>query len=67
MCPTFYITYFQVVARERLINGQASAPVSLRVNVGDENDNAPILRPHPAITIQVRRDDHLLGGSLITL
>ena len=45
----------QVVARERLTNGKASAPVSLRVSVGDENDNAPILRPHPAITIQAGR------------
>ena len=46
----------QVVARERLTNGKASAPVSLRVSVGDENDNAPILRPHPAITIQAGRN-----------
>ena len=53
--PCFKYTFeSQVVARERLTNGKASAPVSLRVSVGDENDNAPILRPHPAITIQVQ-------------
>ena len=42
----------QVVAREDLANGKASAPVSIMINVGDENDNPPLLHPHPAITIQ---------------
>ena len=42
----------QVVAREELANGKASAPVSIKINVRDENDNPPILHPHPPITIQ---------------
>ena len=50
--PNQPVLMVQVVAREKLTNGKASAPVSIKINVKDQNDNPPILHPHPALTIQ---------------
>ena len=44
-----------MVAREDVPNGKASAPVSVRVQLRDKNDNPPILQAHPPITIQAGR------------
>ena len=52
---TFPIYFPQVVAREEVPNGKASAPVSVRVKLRDQNDNSPILQSHPPITIQAGR------------
>ena len=41
-----------MVAREDLPNGKASAPVTIRVNLNDLNDNAPILPSIPPVVIQ---------------
>ena len=41
-----------MVAREKLTNGRASAPVTVVVRLGDVNDNPPLVLPHPAVTVQ---------------
>lgn len=40
------------MAREDLPNGKASSPVTIRVNLRDLNDNAPIVQNLPPAIIQ---------------